>query len=92
MFDASLFRNDNKSSNDRNVGNNGIIEEAYSVYNSSVLLVKKRNWKYSFYADFRALNNITELKPCIMPTAGETLDCLNQANLFTILDLRSIDR
>ncbi|KAH9579516.1 sorting and assembly machinery component 50 [Schistosoma haematobium] len=64
----------------------GIIEEAD---NSPVLLVKKPNGKYRFCVDFRELNNITELKPCAMPTVVETLDRLQNATVFTVLDLRS---
>ena len=67
----------------------GIIEEADSPYSSPVLLVKKPNGKYRFCVDFRELNNITELKPCAMPTVVETLDRLQNATVFTVLDLRS---
>ncbi|CAH8664376.1 unnamed protein product [Schistosoma haematobium] len=67
----------------------GIIEEADSPYSSPVLLVKKPNGKYRFCVDFRELNNITDLKPCATPTVVETLDRLQNATVFTVLDLRS---
>nr|CAH8825414.1 unnamed protein product [Trichobilharzia regenti] len=66
-----------------------IIEEADSPYNSPVLLVKKANGKYRFCVDFRQLNSMTELRPCAMPTVVETLDRLQGANVFSVLDLRS---
>nr|CAH8827780.1 unnamed protein product [Trichobilharzia regenti] len=66
-----------------------IIEEADSPYNSPVLLVKKANGKYRFCVDFRQLNSMTELRPCAMPTVIETLDRLQGANVFSVLDLRS---
>ncbi|VDP36185.1 unnamed protein product [Schistosoma margrebowiei] len=59
----------------------GIIEEADSPYSSLVLLVKKPNGKYRFRVDFRELNNITDLKPCAMPTVVETLDRLQNATV-----------
>ncbi|CAH8627395.1 unnamed protein product [Schistosoma intercalatum] len=67
----------------------GIIEQVDSPYSSPVLLVKKPNGKYRFCVDFRELNNITDLKRCAMPTVVETLGRLQNATVFTVLDMRS---
>ena len=67
----------------------GIIEEANSLFNSPVLLVKKPNGKFRFCVDFRRLNEITENEVFPVPSVSEVFDKLQNANVFTVLDLRS---
>ena len=67
----------------------GIIEEADSPYNSPVIMVKKANGKFRFCVDFRQLNEITINHAIYVPSASEIFDQLQNAKLFTVIDLRS---
>ncbi|KAA3673036.1 uncharacterized protein DEA37_0006413 [Paragonimus westermani] len=66
-----------------------VIEEANSPYNSPVLLVKKSNGKYRFCVDFRRLNEVTQNTVVPIPSVADIFDKIQQAKLFTVLDLRS---
>ncbi|KAA3677052.1 uncharacterized protein DEA37_0001247 [Paragonimus westermani] len=73
----------------QNMLSEDVIEEANSPYNSPVLLVKKSNGKYRFCVDFRRLNEVTQNTVVPIPSVADIFDKLQQAKLFTVLDLRS---
>ena len=69
----------------------GIIEPSNSVWNSPVVLVKKKDGTYRFAVDYRKLNKITQSishplprLECVFDTIGQA-----QAKIFSTLDLAS---
>ena len=56
---------------------------------SAVVLVRKRDGSLRFYIDLRKLNARTIKDVYSLPCIEESLDCLNGAQIFTSLDLKS---
>ncbi|THD20402.1 hypothetical protein D915_008925 [Fasciola hepatica] len=64
----SVYLEDKVKQQVNNMLEEGVIEEAWSSYNSPVLFVRKPNGKLRFYVDFRRENGITIHKP--MPVSS----------------------
>ena len=67
----------------------GAIRKSSSPWASAVVLVRKKDGSLRFCIDLRHLNNRTIKDTYSLPRIEETLDCLNGANIFTSLDLKS---
>ena len=67
----------------------GAISESKSPWASAVVLVRKKDGSLRFCIDLRKLNSRTVKDAYSMPRIEETLDCLNGAQWFTLLDLKS---
>ena len=70
---------------------NNIIEPSTSVWNSPVVLVRKRDGKYRFAVDYRRLNRVTKPISYPLPNLNDVFDAIGQANAqyFSTLDLSS---
>ena len=68
---------------------NGIIEPSSSVWNSSVVMIKKRDNTYRFSVDYRKLNKITQSISHPLPRLECAFDTIGQAKarIFSTLDL-----
>ena len=69
----------------------GIVEQSMSVYNSPVVLVRKKDNTWRFAVDYRKLNKITTAISHPIPRLDDVFDALGQAqaSYFSILDLNS---
>ena len=67
----------------------GAILPSNSPWASAVVLVQKKDGKLRFCIDLRRLNARTIKDTHSLPQIKETLDCLNSAEWFTSLDLKS---
>ena len=67
----------------------GAISESKSPWASAVVLVRKKDGSLRFCIDLRKLNSRTVKDAYSLPRIDETLDCLNGAQWFTSLDLKS---
>ena len=67
----------------------GAISESKSPWASAVVLVRKKDGPLIFCIDLRKLNSRTVKDAYFLPRIDETLDCLNGAQWFTSLDLKS---
>ena len=69
----------------------GIIEHSNSVWNSPVVLVKKKDNSYRFAVDYRKLNKITQSISHPLPRLECVFDIIGQAKaqIFSTLDLAS---
>lgn len=64
-----------------------IIKPSVSPFSFPMLLIKKKDGMWCFYADYNALNAIA-IKDCIpIPTIDNMLDELQEATFFTKLNL-----
>ena len=68
---------------------NGIIVPSNSPYNSSPLLVKRKDGKQRFVIDFRELNKTTVSDSYPLPNVEELIDQTFGCRYFTQLDLAS---
>ena len=67
----------------------GTISKSKNPWASAVVLVRKKDGSLKFCIDLRKLNSRTVKDAYSLPRIYETLDCLNGAQWFTSLDLKS---
>ena len=67
----------------------GAIRPSNSPWASAVILVHKKDGKLQFYIDLWKLNTRTIKDAYSLPRIDETLDCLNEVEWFSSLDLKS---
>jgi hypothetical protein len=65
----------------------GFIRRSESPAGAPVLFVKKKDGSLRLCIDYRGLNKITIASPTVLPLISETLDRLNQARIFSKLDM-----
>jgi hypothetical protein len=65
----------------------GIIQPSDSLWNSPIVIIRKKTGDLRFCIDFRALNKITTKDPYPMPHVDDLRDQLNGARIFSSLDL-----
>ena len=83
-----------KAETDRQVNEmleHGIIQQSNSLYNSPVVLVKKKDNSWRFAVDYRKLNKITIPISHPIPRLDDVFDAIGEshASVFSILDLNS---
>ncbi|GFX04579.1 uncharacterized protein K02A2.6-like [Trichonephila clavipes] len=67
---------------------NGIVEPCSSPYASQVVVVKKKDGKSKVCIDYRRLNRKLIKDNYPLPLIDDILDCLQNAKIFTTLDLK----
>ena len=67
----------------------GAIRQSTSLWASPVVLVRKKDGNLRSCIDLHKLNSCTIKDAYSLPRIEESLDCLNGANIFTSLDLKS---
>lgn len=65
----------------------GFIRRSESPAGAPVLFVKKKDGSLRLCVDYRGLNKITIASPAVLPLISETLERLNQAKVFSKLDM-----
>ncbi|GFX53263.1 retrovirus-related Pol polyprotein from transposon 297 [Trichonephila clavipes] len=68
---------------------NGIVEPCSSPYTSQVVVVKKKDGKSRVCIDYRRLNRKLIKDNYPLPLIDDILDCLQNAKIFTTLDLKN---
>ncbi|GFS88663.1 retrovirus-related Pol polyprotein from transposon 412 [Trichonephila clavipes] len=68
---------------------NGIVEPCSSPYASQVVVVKKKDGKSRVCIDYRRLNRKLIKDNYPLPLIDDILDCLQNAKIFTTLDLKN---
>ena len=69
----------------------GIVEPSSSLWNSSTLLVRKRDNTARLCIDYRGVNKLTKKVSCVMPDLDDVMLALSDPpkKIFTICDLKS---
>ena len=67
----------------------GAIRPSNSSWASTVVLVRKTDGKLCFFIDLQKLNSLTVKDTYSIPRIQDTLDCLQGAVWFNLLDLKS---
>ncbi|GFT20911.1 retrovirus-related Pol polyprotein from transposon gypsy [Trichonephila clavipes] len=67
----------------------GIVEPCSSPYASQVVVVKKKDWKSRVCINYRRLNRKLIKDNYPLPLIDDILDCLQNAKIFTTLDLKN---
>ncbi|GFS79814.1 retrovirus-related Pol polyprotein from transposon 412 [Trichonephila clavipes] len=68
---------------------NGIVEPCPSPYASQVVVVKKKDGKSRVCIDYRCLNRKLIKDNYPLPLIGDISDCLQNAKIFSTLDLKN---
>lgn len=68
---------------------NGIIEESESEYSSAVVLVKKRDGGSRLCVDYRRINKVIVKDRFPLPLIEDQLDRLQNAKIFSTIDLKN---
>ncbi|GFV81656.1 retrovirus-related Pol polyprotein from transposon 412 [Trichonephila clavipes] len=68
---------------------NGIVEPCLSPYASQVVVVKKKDGKSRVCIDYRRLNRKLIKDNYPLPLIDDILNCLQNAKIFTTLDLKN---
>jgi hypothetical protein len=66
-----------------------LIRPSCSEFDSPIMFVRKVDGSLRLCIDYRGLNEVTRKDACPLPRVDETLNELNDANLYTHLDLVS---
>ena len=69
--------------------NIGAIWKSQSPWASAIVLVRKKDGSLQFCIDLRKLNECTIKDAYSLPRIEESLDCLNGAQIFSSVDLKS---
>ena len=69
--------------------NIGAIRKSQSPWASAIVLVRKKDGSLRFCIDLRKLNERTIKDAYSLPRIEESLDCLNGAQIFSSIDLKS---
>ena len=69
--------------------NIGAIRKSQSPWASAIVLVRKKDGSLRFCIDLRKLNERTVKDAYSLPRIEESLDCLNGAQIFSSVDLKS---
>ena len=69
--------------------NIGAIRKSQSPWASAIVLVRKKDGSLRFCIDLRKLNERTIKDAYSLPRIEESLDCLNGAQIFSSVDLKS---
>ena len=69
--------------------NIGAIRKSQSPWASTIVLVRKKDGSLRFCIDLRKLNERTIKDTYSLPRIKESLDCLNGAQIFSSVDLKS---
>ena len=67
----------------------GIISQSFSIWNSSIVLVQKKNKDYRLCLDFRKLNQVTKQNLFPLPRIEDFIYTMSWSTWFTTLDQKA---